>query len=376
MGKPKSHSLKAKKLAKKKGILTNKPSEPSYTLEEILTKAEEFMNEYKYELAQKFCQRALEMDNDNVRALELSGSLLLEMGEIDSARHCYGRAVVVQPDSGHSKYMTLAQLFTGMEAKNIYVKGIEVLTNTITQADGASSEPEKVLELRRELSTAWVAMSELYMTDLCDEEEAETESQKCIEQAVVADDTNPEAHQAMASFLLVKEDVDGARAAITKSISLWLPQYVAVLERGGDEECRLDYNTRLVTAKILIEVEDWNNGAAVLEGLVEEDDEVVAAWYLLGWLHHLKNDEDSVGNVRFYLGKAKQVHVMNPTDDDAMVDHIEEILAEVGPGEDSVESGTALPDILEQDELTVDRVADILDREAEKESSDIEQMED
>jgi len=353
MGKPKSHSLKAKKLAKKKGILANKPSEPSYTLEEILSKAEEFMNEYKYELAQKFCQRALEMDNDNVRALELSGSLLLEMGEIDSARHCYGRAVVVQPDIGHSKYMTLAQLFTGSEAKNIYVKGIEVLTNAITQVDGASSEPEKVSELRRELSTAWVAMSELYMTDLCDEEEAESESQRCIEQAVAADETNPEAHQAMASFLLVKEDVDGARAAISKSISQWLPRYVAVLERGGDEECLLDFNTRLVTAKILIEVEDWNNGAAVLEGLIEEDDEVVAAWYLLGWLHHLKKDDESEGNVRFYLNKAKQVHVMNPTDDDAMVDHIEEILAEVGPGENSVEA--ELPEILDHDEVTVDQ---------------------
>ena len=126
MGKPKSHSAKAKKLAKKKGLLATK--DPTYSIDDILNKAEEFMNEYQYETAQKFCQRALEMDCDNVRGLELSGALLLEMGDLDSARHCYGRAVTVQPDAGHSKYMILAQLFTGAEARDIYVKGIEVLT--------------------------------------------------------------------------------------------------------------------------------------------------------------------------------------------------------------------------------------------------------
>ena len=40
------------------------------------------MEEYKYELAQKFCQRALELDSDHPRALELTGNLLLELGEV------------------------------------------------------------------------------------------------------------------------------------------------------------------------------------------------------------------------------------------------------------------------------------------------------
>ena len=40
------------------------------------------MDEYKFDLAQRFCERALEMDNDNVKALELTSSLLLEMGQV------------------------------------------------------------------------------------------------------------------------------------------------------------------------------------------------------------------------------------------------------------------------------------------------------
>lgn len=372
MGKPKSHSSKAKKLAKKKGLLPSQ-QEQTYSIDEILSKAEEFINEYKYEMAQKFCQRALEMDNDNARALELSGGLLLEMGEIESARHCFGRAVVVNPDVGHEKYMTLAQLFTGLEAKNIYVKGIEVITKAIanlapSNESGASSGASKISELRRELSTAWVAVSELYMTDLCDSEGAEADTEKCIGEAVAADDGNPEAHQALASFQLIKEDMEAAKNSICKSISLWLPQYNRMLEEGGDVECDLDYNTRLVTAKILIEVEDYENGIAVLDGLVEEDDEVVAGWYLLGWINHLKEDQSSA---RFYLKKAKQVHAMNPTDDDGIVDHIQELLTKIGEDdEDEGGDGAALPNILtEQDEVAIDRAANILDEEAEESSS-------
>ncbi len=50
-----------------------------YSIEELLDKTQELVDTYEYQLAQKFCQRALEMEPDNVRALELTSSLLLEV---------------------------------------------------------------------------------------------------------------------------------------------------------------------------------------------------------------------------------------------------------------------------------------------------------
>jgi hypothetical protein len=44
-----------------------------------------------------------------------------------------------------------------------------------------------------------------------------------------------------------------------------------------------------------------------------------------------RNDPDYHGNVRHYLARAKKVHALSPTDDEAMLEHIEEILAEIGP---------------------------------------------
>ena len=50
------------------------------------TQVDEYMDTFQYEMAQKFCQRALEMEPDNVRVLEVSGTLLLEVGELEKAK--------------------------------------------------------------------------------------------------------------------------------------------------------------------------------------------------------------------------------------------------------------------------------------------------
>ena len=52
----------------------------------ISFQAEEYIDRFEYELAQKFCQRALEMEPDNVRALETSGSLLIDLGNMEAAK--------------------------------------------------------------------------------------------------------------------------------------------------------------------------------------------------------------------------------------------------------------------------------------------------
>jgi len=360
MGKPKSHSSKAKKLVRKKNLTT---SSPNYNIEELLEKARDLLDECQFELAEKFCQRALEMSNDHPQALEMSANLLLERGEVEKAQQCLGRAITVQPDQGHTKYLTAAQLFTGVESRDLYRKGVELLlSGKAINTDTAE-----------QLSTAYVALSELYMSDLCDAPEAETESARYISLAIEADSTNPEAWQAEASFKLILADVDGAKISISKSLDLWLPQHTAYLEKGEGVETSLSYNSRLGTVKILLDLEMFDEATQICDALLEEDDEVVAPWYLLGWLNYLRNDKDYWGNVRHYLGRAKQVQVMNPTDDDQMVQHVEEILAEVGEEDAQTELLEDLS-LNEGDHEKAELIANILDKEKEDSDSE-EQME-
>lgn len=49
--------------------------------------------------------------------------------------------------------------------------------------------------------------------------------------------------------------------------------------------------------------------ADILEMLLDEEDEVVEVWYLLGWLNNLRGDEYKA-NARFYLNRATEVSTM------------------------------------------------------------------
>ena len=64
-------------------------------------------------------------------------------------------------------------IFTGVESRDLYRKGIEILQRRISSLP---TSDESLPELRRQLSNAMVSISEIYMTDLCDEPEAEDES--------------------------------------------------------------------------------------------------------------------------------------------------------------------------------------------------------
>ena len=50
-----------------------------YSIDDILNQAEQSIEEYNYEMAQKFLERALEINSDHPRALEMTASLLLEV---------------------------------------------------------------------------------------------------------------------------------------------------------------------------------------------------------------------------------------------------------------------------------------------------------
>lgn len=48
-----------------------------------------------------------------------------------TAMHVYLKAVELSPEEGHSKYMYLGQIHTGMEAVQYFSKGTEVMLNTM-----------------------------------------------------------------------------------------------------------------------------------------------------------------------------------------------------------------------------------------------------
>lgn len=396
-----------KKLAKAQKKKAAKPSLETLSTEELLAKAQEYIDCFQYENAQKYCQEALKREPDYIPALETSATLCLETGNLDGAKHCLGRAITLQPDEGYSKYLSMAQLMEGNESLQCYQKGIEILAETIALAqksadnkskdtndaenmgtengttneemlpDGAKAEldeqPEDSKEgkaaLIRKISTACCSVAELYMTDLCDEEEAENQCLAYINKAIETDPSNPEAFQFMASYQLVRQQPDEARTFIKKSIDLWLPKYKEIHEGTAEagsfdpiDVCPLSYPTRLSAARTLIEVQEYDIAVEVLEGLSEEDDEIVDTWYLLGWLNYLQG-EDHKDSARLYFHRAKQVHAIAPSEDNQLIEHLEELIQELGPLSEEE---------LEEEAVDEEDVENELQRESDEESNEEE----
>lgn len=153
--------------------------------------------------------------------------------------------------------------------------------------------------------------------------------------ALIADEHNPEALQLSASLKLSQEQPEAARILAEQAVNLWLPSLKEAAKPEGTsidpvESCSLTYPARLTAARLLVEVESYELAAEILELLLDEEDQVVEVWYLLGWLNKLQGNDYSA-NARYYLARASDVSKKTGFDDMEVNKHIQELLDELGP---------------------------------------------
>lgn len=291
---------------------------PKYSIDDLMKQVDECLDNFNFELAVKFCERALDIEPDNVQVLETAGAIYLETRDTNKAKQCFENAIKISPDNGYSKYMNLGQLLEGQESVNAYNKGIQLMLSNKDNTEGAASHNNAASPT--EISTAYCSLAEIYLTDECFKEEAAAKCSEFCHKAMEFDPTNPEAFQLMASCLLSEEKMDEARQMLAKSLELW---------QGKDEELPKapppSYETRIGTAKLLIEVENYETAALILEELIEECDEVPQVWYLLGWLHHITDQLSS--SIKTCLERAQKLFTLLGCDDQPMMDHVNELLA-------------------------------------------------
>uniref|UniRef100_A0A8C7XJ20 Si:dkey-12j5.1 n=1 Tax=Oryzias sinensis TaxID=183150 RepID=A0A8C7XJ20_9TELE len=353
-----------------------KKTSQKYSVEQLLEKTEEYMDSFDFEMAGLFCQRALDVDPNNLQALDMQGHICSELGDTQKAKGVFLRAVELSPDEGHSKYMYLGQIHTGLEAIGYYTKGIQVLLSTMEKqetaqagAAAAATVEDKELPSEKDVSVAYCSIAEIYLTDLCMEEGAADKCRESIEMALKYQHDNPEALQLMASYLFSTERNQEGKEYLLKSVGTWLPaQKQSTSSSSTEEDVQKDippYESRITTAKLLMECEEYEMAVDVLEGLLEEDDEVVQVWYLSGWVCYLqwekaKEQQETEGRevteeereewkalqeaARSYLTNAKKLYSKLRCDDKPMLEHTEQLLAELGGDMEPQEGDEALDD--------------------------------
>ncbi|XP_068616450.1 uncharacterized protein si:dkey-12j5.1 [Brachionichthys hirsutus] len=357
-----------------------KKTAEKYSVQQLLEKTEECMDSFDFEMAGLFCQRALDIESNNLQALDMLGHIHSELGDTQKAKEVFVRAVELSPDEGHSKYMYLGQIHSGQEAVDYYSRGVQVLLSALdkqaqtSQAQSGAAAPSEDedpgLPTAKDVCVAYCAIAELYLSDMCMEDGAADKCKEFIERALQYHHDNPEALQLMASYLFSTERNQEGREYLLKSVGLWLPAQKRLAASSSTEEDRQadvpPYESRITTAKLLIESEEHETAVDVLESLLEEDDEVVQVWYLSGWVCYLqlgkaKEQQEREGReateeeeqeqkalkeaARSYLTSAKKLYFKLRCDDQPVLEHVQQLLGELG---EEIEGGEEEP-VLDDD---------------------------
>jgi predicted Zn-dependent protease len=122
------------------------------------------------------------------------------------------------------------------------------------------------------------------MTDLCDEEAAESNCVAFMEEAMKRHPQNPEVYSTFASVRLSQCRNDDAKELLERGMNLWYT------EPEEDKAVVVDpswpsFPSRMSLARLLIEVGSYDRALAIIETCEAEDDEDAQVWYLYGWCY-------------------------------------------------------------------------------------------
>uniref|UniRef100_A0AAV1UIU2 Assembly chaperone of rpl4 n=1 Tax=Peronospora matthiolae TaxID=2874970 RepID=A0AAV1UIU2_9STRA len=251
-----------------------------FSVTDLVAKAEALVDQCQPELAVQFYEKALVQEPTNVALLDSIGELSTEVDDPERALSAFRQSIALAPAANPAKYFYLSQLVTGEEAEQYTLQGITHLQQELQQQVD-SSTPE-ALVIKKQICDAFCSLGELYMTDLCDHEEAESRCETYFQQAMAFDVGLPEPTQALANLRLVQQNKEAAEELLDETY------------RRLTEHCTVDslpsLEFRTATGKMLIEVERYEQACDVLEGVMQEDDENAEIWFLVATCYRAMDD--------------------------------------------------------------------------------------
>ncbi|KAF3199631.1 hypothetical protein TWF679_001250 [Orbilia oligospora] len=328
-------------------------------IDALISKASsELTEESDPQKALKTITSALSKNPTSLKALELAGEINIELEDGETAIRCFRTAAELDPEgegSGAEKFLWLAQICLegGEVAIGWYEKAVEYLRKVVAAAGNSQDGEEK-----EKLCSALCGMAEIYMTDLCMKPDAESRCETYITEALLVSPSSPEALSTLASIRISQSKPEDARAALSRSLEVWKG-----LELGDDRIPA--YPFRLSFTRLLIECEMYEEAMDVLEGLQQEDDQMVDLWYIGGWClfligSKLKDSQgklqvangedvedwrDTLAAAREWLWNCEKLYKAFEWEDEGIKDHASELLANIAK-----EIGDAKPEDREEEE--------------------------
>eukprot|EP00397_Hematodinium_sp_SG-2012_P050480 GEMP01058700.1.p1 GENE.GEMP01058700.1~~GEMP01058700.1.p1 ORF type:complete len:303 (+),score=61.90 GEMP01058700.1:25-909(+) len=233
-------------------------------LAELLERAQECQDQIPpdFESAMELYTKALGIEPNDVSVLESFGEFFCHQGCVEEARELLLKAVSLCPDRSAGKYFYLGQMAEGREALQYFEQGLAI------EDDDPNNKASRV--------SAFCSVAELFMTDLCDEEDAQANVEKALAAACQLDGSSVEALASSAMYRKVIGELDVAKEHCRNA--------VGELSRMQPDD-QPSSEIRLSLCKTMIDLALVEDVLPLLQHLLDEDEEDVQAWYLLCCAH-------------------------------------------------------------------------------------------
>lgn len=278
----------------------------NYSVQDLLDRAHGFLDRFPPEpaMAERFYEKALSREPENTDVLDAFGDFLCSIGDCERASELLRKSVSLRPDGAGQKYFNLGQMAEGKEALALYEKGISLLAAEFVKGEVSQSRgmPPR-WQMKRQLVSGYCSVAELYMTDLCDEAEAETACDAALRSALAADGKSFEALAAWALLKKTQGNLEGAREAANRALLS-----LRAMDPGGTDDDAMEQDvkedpneelmptseSRIGLCRTMIDLEMTTEARELLSRLLEEDDEEPQVWYLLACAHGVERDFEAV----------------------------------------------------------------------------------
>lgn len=253
---------------------------------QLLVAAEEAVALFDLEAAEAILKRVLKEHPENTTAMDMLAELYLQLGRQDKAKPLLEKSIAQKPGydpkdikSSSTKWMYYAQIVEGQAAVKSYQKGIEVLQSELAVAKTQMDETA-VATVSTQIGNAYAAIAEIFITDLCFEDDAMTRCEAAIAAALRVCKNSLEVWQVAANLRLCQKRSVDAKAALMNCLKI-----IESLERDAMDDgtkAGPPYQTRVGVLKMLIEVGMGAEAKALASVLLAEEDANVEVWYLYG----------------------------------------------------------------------------------------------
>ncbi|KAG5466993.1 hypothetical protein LSCM1_01171 [Leishmania martiniquensis] len=235
----------------------------------LLALAQSAVDAGNVKAACEFYEVALSQAPNNDEVLEAYAEIMIHHAQdIPRAQQMLRHAIDINPNQGYVKYLNLAQLCEAKEALQCYEKAYEIASLML---HGCRKKKMK-RALQETMATICCAVAELYLTDLCFEENAEQQCEQAVVRALDLNSDIVEPHQLQASLRLSQCRPDEALQSLRRAVDVThrLP-----------EEHQPTYESKIELGRLLMQVDPAEAFQFLLE-VLQYGDNNPYVWFLLG----------------------------------------------------------------------------------------------